>query len=139
MTKNAFPFADFTKAFGEFKMPMVDMNAMVEAQQKNFDAFAAANQVAFDGARAVIERQVELVQTAVEEAQASVKEMTEGGTPNVDVTKQGELAKAAMEKAMANAKELSDMVSKSQNEAFEIVNKRVQETVEEVKAQFQLN
>ena len=28
MTKTANPFADFTKAFGEFKMPMFDMEAV---------------------------------------------------------------------------------------------------------------
>lgn len=138
MTKNAFPFADFGKVFSDFKLPMVDVNALIASQQKNFEAVTAANQLAMDGARAVFERQVQIAQQAVEEAQTSLKELTQGGA-KVDIEAQTETAKGAVEKAMANLRELSEMVSKSQSEVFEVLNKRALDGIEEVKAQFKLN
>lgn len=138
MTKTANPFADFTKAFGEFKMPMIDMDAIATYNQKNFEAFTAANQLAMDGVRALFERQVRIAQQSVEEAQTAVKSLSEGKT-KVDVDEQIATAKAAMEKASANIRELSEMAAKSQNEVFDVLNKRLMDGIEEVKAQFKLN
>ena len=43
-----FPFAtaDFTKAWGDFKIPGFDFDAVFSAQRKNIEAVTAANQVA---------------------------------------------------------------------------------------------
>ena len=138
MTKTANPFADFTKAFGEFKMPMFDMEAFAAMQQKNFEAVTAANQLAMDGVRAVFERQVQIAQQSVEEAQVAVKALTEGKT-KIDADEQVAAAKAAMEKASAHIRELSEMAAKSQNEVFDVLNKRMLDGMEEVKGQFKLN
>lgn len=138
MTKTANPFADFTKSFGDFKMPMFDMDAFVAMQQKNFEAVTAANQLAMDGVRAMFERQVQIAQQSVEEAQTAVKALTEGKT-KIDADEQVAAAKAAMEKASANIRELSEMAAKSQNEVFDVLNKRFMDNVEEVKGQFKLN
>ena len=40
----------------------------------------------------------------------------------------------AFEQALANARELAEMVSKSNTEAFAIINKRVTESLQELKA-----
>lgn len=138
MTKAAFPFADFGKIMTDMKMPTMDMGAIVAMTQKNFEAVTTANQLAMDGVRAVVERQVQIAQTAVEEAQASLKTLNTSGA-KVDIEAQTETAKAAIEKAVANVKELSDMISKSQTEIFDVLNKRMMDGMEEVKSQFKLN
>jgi hypothetical protein len=48
--------------------------------------------------------------------------------------KQAELARKAFEQALANARELAEMVSKSNTEAFAIINKRVTESLQELKS-----
>ncbi len=138
MNTVANPFADFTKNFADIKFPMFDMEAMTTMQQKNIEAFTAANQLMIDGTRALFERQVQIAQQSIEEAQAAVKNITEGKT-KVDADAQIATAKAAMEKAAGNVRELSEMAAKSNNEAFEVLNKRFVEGVEEIKAQFKLN
>jgi phasin family protein len=138
MTKTVNPFADFTKAFADMKMPMFDIDAITATQQKNIEAFTAANQLAMDGVRAVFERQVQIAQQSVEEAQTALKAVAEGKA-KVDFEEQAAVAKAAMEKAAANVRELSDMAAKSQNEVFDVLNKRMLDGIEEVKGQFKLN
>ena len=138
MTKTAFPFADFGKMMGDMKMPTMDMGALVAIQQKNFEAVTTVNQLAMDSVRAVIERQVQIAQAAVEEAQTSIKTLNTSGA-KVDIDAQTTAAKAAIEKAVANVKELSEMISKSQTEIFDVLNKRMMDGIEEVKTQFKLN
>ena len=48
--------------------------------------------------------------------------------------KQTELARKAFEQALANMRELAEMVSKSNTEAFAIINKRVTESLQELKS-----
>jgi phasin family protein len=48
--------------------------------------------------------------------------------------KQTELARKAFEQALANARELAEMVSKSNTEAFAIINKRVTDSLQELKS-----
>ena len=48
--------------------------------------------------------------------------------------KQADLVKLAFEKALSNARELAELVAKSNSEAAEVINKRVSESLEEVKA-----
>lgn len=148
MNNFANPFADFTKAFSDVKMPVFDMPAFdmpafdmegfAAMQKKNIEAMTTANQAMVDGARAIFERQVQIAQQSVEEAQAAVKNITEGKT-KFDADAQVTQAKAAMEKAAANIRELSEIAAKSQNAAFDTLNKRFVEGVEESKEAFKLN
>ena len=138
MTKTANPFADFGKMMKDMKAPMFDVDAFMTMQQKNFEAMTTANQLAMDSVRAVFERQVQIAQESVEEAQAAIKSAAEGKT-KVDVDEQTTRAKAALEKASSNVRELSDMVSKSQNEIFDVLHKRMLDGLEEAKTQFKLN
>lgn len=138
MTKTANPFADFSKMMKDMKAPMFDVDAFMTMQQKNFEAMTTANQLAVDSVRAVFERQVQIAQESVEEAQTAIKSAAEGKT-KVDVDEQTTQAKAALEKASANVRELSEMVSKSQNEIFDVLHKRMLDGIEEAKGQFKLN
>jgi len=69
MVAEKFPFAfDADKVkemFTAAKLPVVDAEAMIAAQQKNMDAFVAANKVVFAGYQDVFKRQMALVEAAV--------------------------------------------------------------------------
>lgn len=130
------PFLDFdiSKALGDFKVPGVDVDAILAAQRKNIEAVTAANQLAIEGLQAVIRRQAEILRASVEESSNYVNQVVAAGSPEEKAAKQAELIKAAFEKSLANARELAELVAKSNNEAAEILSKRVSESLEEVKA-----
>lgn len=119
---------DFTKAADQFKVPGLDAQALVEYQKRNLEAFAAANKVALEGTQAVIRRQAEILRQGVEEASKAFAEMNAAGTPQDKILKQAELAKEAYEAALANLRELTEMASKSNGEAADLLSSRVSES-----------
>lgn len=134
MAKAANPFGfDFEKMMSDFKMPGVDVEAMVESQRRNFEAMTALNQQAIEGAQAVARRQAEIMQTLMGEASTAATEVA-NLSPEERVSKQAELTRLAFERAVTNMRELSEMVSKSQNEAVETINGRVSESLKEIQA-----
>src|SRR3954464_16064123 len=127
-------FTDVSKLISEFKLPGVDVESVVASQQKNIQALTAANQLAFEGFQAVARRQSEIVRQTMEQASAIMTELMAAGSPEDKVAKQADLVKLAFEKALANARELAELVAKSNSEAADVINKRVSESLEEVKA-----
>ncbi|HYH17430.1 MAG TPA: phasin family protein [Azospirillum sp.] len=129
------PFLDFdvTKALGDFKVPGLDVDAILATQRKNIEAVTAANQLAIEGLQAVIRRQAEILRQSMEEAGSMVSDVMAAGSPEDKAAKQAELVKVAFEKALANVKELAEMVAKSNTEAADVLSKRVSESLDEVK------
>jgi phasin family protein len=130
-----FPFEapDFTKLMGEFKLPMFNVEALVEGQRKTAAAFTAANQNAFETLKAISERQVAMAKAGFDEMSKVASDVMSAATPEEKATKQADAAKKAYETAIANAKEISDIVVKAQTSAFEALNTRVVESFDEVK------
>ncbi|MBI1208922.1 MAG: phasin family protein [Azospirillum sp.] len=131
----AYPFfeMDVSKMMAEFKMPGVDVDAIMASQRKNIEAVTAANQLAIEGMQAVVRRQAEILRQTMEETGAMLTEMMGAGSPEEKVTKQAELVKSAFEKALSNMKELAEMVAKSNSEAANVISKRVSDSLEELK------
>ena len=125
---------DFSKFFVNGKAPSFDFDAVFALQRKNVEAFTAANQLAFDGVKAVAQRQAEIARKAFEEFGKVTKELTSVGTPEDKFAKQADLAKSAFEDALANMREVVDTLQKSQSEAADVLTKRAVANFEEVKA-----
>jgi phasin family protein len=130
---NPFLDIDFTKLMSDFKMPGVDVTAIVTAQRKNIEALTQANQLAFEGVQAVMRRQTEIFRQTMEEANGMMREMMTANAPEEKVAKETELLKTAFEKALGNMTELAEMVSKSNKEAADVIHKRVVASLDEVK------
>ena len=126
---------EFNKAMTDLKVPVVDAAPVLEAQRKNLEALAEANKLALEGVQAVFKRQAEILQKTLEEVQGNLKDVSAAGTPQDAVAKQADVVKAAFETALGNMRELAEMVSKSNTEAFDTVNKRFSESLEELKDQ----
>ena len=90
--------------------------------------------VALEGFQAVVRRQSEIVRQTMEQTSSMMTELMAAGSPEDKVAKQADLVKLAFEKALSNARELAELVAKSNSEAAEVINKRVSESLEEVKA-----
>lgn len=126
---------EWTKSLEKFKVGNVDVQAILDSQRKNVEAVSAANKVALEGIQAVMKRQSEIAQQAVEEVSKLVGQFDAKANPAETVAKQTELVKEAFEKALSNMKELAEMAGKSNGEALETIQKRFTESLEELKAQ----
>ncbi len=122
---------DFTAVPEQFKVPGVDAQALMAAQKRNIEAVASANKVALEGAQAVIRRQAEILRQGVEEASKAITELNAAGTPQDKLAKQAELLKAAYEASLGNLRELTEMATKSNGEAAELLTTRVSESFSE--------
>lgn len=137
MTKTTFPFfdVDYGKLLNGFKVPGIDVNAMLDIQRKNLEAFAQAAQATAEGVQTAAKRQSELVQKMIGEYQNTAKELLEVSSPEANAAKQADLLKKNIEQGFGNLQELSDITVKSQQEAFAVISRRAVEAVEEFKAQ----
>jgi phasin family protein len=124
---------DITKVFADFKVPGVDVDSVIASQRKNIEALANANRLAFEGVQAVMKRQMEIMRQSVEEAVGVARSMTEVTSPQDKAAKQAEMVKDTFERNLSNMRELVEMMSKSNNEAFDLLNKRFTQTMDEMK------
>jgi phasin family protein len=129
------PFKDFdvTKIMSDMKFPAVPFEALVESQRKNIEAFTAANQTAYNGLQAVMQRQAEVLRTSFEDMNASFTDLFSASSPEEKATKHADMLKASYEKAIANGRQILDMVARNNGEAFDVINKRVTESLDEIK------
>jgi phasin family protein len=124
------PFGDVAKMLEKFKVPGVDMAAIIEARRKDIEAVVASNQAAMAAMQAMGQKQVEMLKSAMQDIQANSKEMASSlGDP----AKQTAIAKKAYAKAVADVKDLADMARKSQTDSMASITKRANEHMEEIK------
>jgi phasin family protein len=126
-------FFDVTKVMGDFRVPALDVEAVVASQRKTIEALTQANQLAVEGVQAVARRQVEIARQAIEEYTSFFREIAQPGTAEEKIAKQAEAVKGALEKGLSNARELTALVTKANAEAFDVLNKRVAEGLDEVR------
>lgn len=122
-------FFDVPKMMGDLKM-----DGVMQSQQRTLDAFSQANRLAVEGARAIAERQMEIVRQGMEDASAVAAQMASSATPNERLARQTELYKDLYERSVSNLKELSEMASKSNGEVVDVLNTRFSEALDEMKA-----
>jgi phasin family protein len=132
--KNPFADFDFTKIAGEFKLPTINVETIVETTRKNFAALTSANTAAVESIKAIGQRQGDMVRAAMEDFSKHGSEVLAAATVEEKAAKQIEFAKKSYEAVIANTKELASLYSKGQTEAFEALSQRVAELADEVKA-----
>jgi len=124
----------FTKLGEQLKIPSIDMTKIMEHHQKNLEAMTKSWQAMASGASELASKQREIVQQAVQDVTAMVQEYKPGGSAQEIMAKQTEFAKKAMEAAIANTRDITELVQKSSAEAFKIVQDRMKESYEEIRA-----
>ena len=120
------PVFDFTKLMSQFRLPGVDFTAFVDRERKNIEALVKANRIAFEGWQRLVRRQAEMLEETMK------KVVADAGQEDVK-KKRADLAKEGFEKALANMRELAEMTTQSQKEAFDVVRKRIEENVENIR------
>jgi hypothetical protein len=72
---------DVTKAFGDFGLPGLDVEAIVAIQRKNLEALAQVGQLVVESVRAMAQRQAEIAQEGLAETSALFREWAKQGAP----------------------------------------------------------
>jgi|HubBroStandDraft_1064217.scaffolds.fasta_scaffold496625_2 phasin family protein len=121
--------SEFTKLFEQFKLPGIDLNAVLESRRKDIDALAAANRTALEGAQSLAQKQLDVLRTTIDEVQSMLKQSKDVPAPAAA----RELVSQAVQRAFTNMRELADVAYRSQSEAVAVVSRRVQENIEELK------
>ena len=130
----AFDAEKLKELFSAAKLPGVDADAMMAAQQKNVDAMIEANKVVTAGYQDLYKRQIALFEAAVAQTKDKLTEVQGQPLTAEQATQNVEALKTAFEKAASDVKELAEVAQKANTGAFEIVKARAEEAVAEFKA-----
>jgi len=104
---------------------------LLDSGRKDLQAVMQANEKSYKGLQTVVQRQTEMIKSAITEWQSAAKAMP-GTDPKENLAKLDELGRASFQRAIDDIKELADLAAKSQKDAFEVVRQRVQDNVDEV-------
>ena len=131
-SEQASPLADLTRMLEQFKVPGVDMGAIVESRRKDVEALAAANQAALESMQGLASKQSEILAHAFKGVQDGFQSMVTSGVAP-DHVRNAEIARKAYERAVTDMRELGEMARKAQTDAMAGVSARAQEKVQEMK------
>jgi phasin family protein len=124
---------EISNVMKQYKLPHVDVDAIVASQKKNLEALTSANRVAFEGLQTVAKRQAEILQETMNETSKAVDQLSKAGSPQDLAAKQAELTKSAFERALANMRELAELVANANQEATNTVNSRISASLDEIR------
>ena len=129
--------AQWQTALESINLPGVDMSKILDAQRKNVEAITQANRIALEGVQSLMQRQAEIMQQSVEEATKMMQNFDPASDPTERVAQQTALAQEAFQQALDRMRELAEMANKSQAEAFEAIQARFTESLEEIRSGMQ--
>jgi phasin family protein len=124
---------DFTRHLANLKMPGLDPEALVAAQQKNMDALVEANKAAAAGYQDLFKKQLAIFEETMAEAQKHLKSLEATKIDPEKAKAQADLARTAFEKALANMQALAESAQKANTDAYEIVSARIKESLAELR------
>ena len=129
------PFAgfDISKFISDFKVPGFDAETLMNAQKKNIESLADANEKLFKGFQEITKLQSDMMRSAVQTVQEEAATFSEASSPQEIMEKQTEIAKRAMEAALENMQRLADETAKATGGAAEAVNKQFLANLDEIK------
>jgi hypothetical protein len=124
------PFGNLDELLKQFKVPGVDVSAIIESRRKDMDAVIAANPAA--AMQQVAKKQTEILTQALQAAQNNALQLAKGVGGVVDPMKQAELTRKAYEKALADIKEVGEIAQKAQTVAMTGITARAQQSAQEL-------
>jgi phasin family protein len=128
---------ELSKIFEEYAFPGVNTGAALERNRKNVDALAAANKRILENAETVMARQAEMLRQTMEEASAAIKALSSTGTPQALAAKEQELVRMVLSRTLDNMCAVAEMTAKANAEAFEAINQRTTDNVEDIRMMLQ--
>ena len=119
-----------TATFPNFKMPNVDMNAIMDSYKKNLEVLGLINKMSIEVCNGITKLQSAFIKQMMTDM-GSIWEKT--GKPSDMMAKFNEVTRDTIVKAVGNSKQISDMLIASNNELTAAITKRVKDSMEEAK------
>lgn len=116
---------DLGKLIEQFKLPGIDVNALVEWQRKDVEALTEANRQAYEGIRALAQRRSEILRDTLAQWQQALSGMAGQDA----LAKHSEAAQQSIRQAVADFRELAEMETQTRNNAWKVVQDRLQENM----------
>jgi phasin family protein len=127
-------FGDIVKLLEQYKLPGIDIAAIIEMRRKDIEALMTANRVALEGAKSVGQKQVEILRSTLDQLSSLIQQATASGSMTEKTTKTGELVQQVLQRALENMRELAETAYKSQSDTYAVLTKRIQENLDEARA-----
>jgi phasin family protein len=130
---NPFDF-DVTKMFADFRVHPFDVEAVWAAQRRNIEALSQANQAAIAGVQALAKHQIELTRATFEGFSTLMRDLAQPASTEDRVAKNTEYVKQVLENGVKHSGEIATIAAKAGSEAAEILHKRTNEGLDEIRA-----
>ena len=140
MTQDTTSYIEMLRKFGsDLGLPKLDVDKLIEAQKKNIDALSQSARVAAQGAQSVAEKQREVLEAGLREAANLARGYQPLGKIQDNLAVQTEFARKVFEIAVKGAQESATTAKQSTSEAAKIVQDRLKESFEEIRASISRN
>ena len=113
-------------------IPGFDLEVAADIQRRNWEALLEANRAASEGYQSLFNRQIEIAQTAMQDASGVFQKAIEGGANGSVPADQLEVTRVGLEQAIGNIRELAEIVQEANSAPVRIVQDRISEGMDEL-------
>jgi phasin family protein len=133
-------YIEMLKKFGaDLGLAKPNVDQLVETQKKNIEVLGQSAQVVDQGAQLVAQKQRKLMEAGLREATEFARENQLLGKLNANLAQQTEFARKLFEIAVKGAQETAATARQSGADAVKIVQDRMKEGLEEIRASLARN
>jgi phasin family protein len=133
-------YIDMLRKFGsDLGLPKLNVDELLQAQKKNIDALGESAKVAAQGAQSVAQKQREVLEAGLREAETLARQYKPLGQMHENVALQSEFARKVFQIAVEGARESASTARQSTADAVKIIQDRVKQSLEEISASVRPN
>ncbi|MBV9286477.1 MAG: TIGR01841 family phasin [Hyphomicrobiales bacterium] len=114
-------------------LPQVDVDKLIETNRKNIAALAESAKVAAGAADSMAQKQREVLQAGLREAQAFARDFKPLGDARENLARQTEFVRKVFDVSVQGARETADVSRQSTAEAARIIQERMKASLEELR------
>ncbi len=129
-------FTDLTKAWTSFGLPFRNIEALREAQHKNAAALTSINQALFEGLKTAAQLQAKFLQSTIDDYHKVTRDALASSSFQEGAAKQADVNGRVYLSSVGHVRELSDVAVGANVSAVDILNTRMGEVFDELKAAF---
>lgn len=126
MNQNNTNNAEKNDAFSGFKMPNINVNALMDSYKKNLEILGLINKMSVEVLNGIAKLQSAFIRQMMVDYSSVMEKSTK---PTDAMTRLSEITRDSIVKAINNSKQISDMVMTTGNEISEAITKRFKESL----------
>ncbi|MBR1733950.1 MAG: phasin family protein [Alphaproteobacteria bacterium] len=117
--------------FKGFKMPNIDMNALMDSYKKNLEILGLINKTSVEVFNGIAKLQTAFVKQMISDMGGVVEKSTK---PTEAIAEFSKVARDSAVRAIGNGKQIGDLLTMASNDITTATAKRIKESIEETKA-----